>query len=372
MEVKLVFSVICLVIAITISFLQNKTFTCWLDNGNSVIEDQCKRSEVVGNMCHVVCSALNTDCHLYHASKNIVRVVELADKEMVVKHKGIDILTKEYVQSLLPLGDEDEPLDSIQDMLQSLVDFELNRKDSEDIVSLLWPWQNSSLLTEPNRPVMEQIVRFAHNDEYKLMQLHHDLKLFPAILGTCGDVYVVEHVTLLLDRPLLDLLPAFTNTCHVVRSVRRILSYLLHLSSVLPLHLCDLQWGHFGAGDDGLVRFVDLDAAFSAEKIAATQTETFCDSNADCDFFDCLGTCDTTTGRCRSEVSDNVSNLCRQLVWPRAPLLGAERRLGLLGAVLSDQQARLLERCARSRSAQHAQEVAEMLTALGRRLCGEE
>ena len=289
---------------------------------------------------------------------------------MVVKHKDNPILTKDYTQSLLPLGDEDEPQETFRDLLHGMVAFELHKENSQDILDLLWPWQNSSLLfSESGRPVLEQIMRFAHSDEYKLMQLHRDLKLFPAVLGTCGDVYVVQHVTLLLDRPLLDLLPAFTDTCHTVRSAGRILNYLVHLSSALPLHFCDMQWSHFGVDSDERVRFVDLDAAFSSEKLAATQAETDCEHDADCDFFDCRGTCDTAAGRCRAGVSDNVSNLCRQLVWPRAPLLGAERRLGLLGAVLSDQQALLLERCARSRSAQHAQQVADMLTELERQVC---
>ncbi|KAF0309577.1 Protein FAM69C [Amphibalanus amphitrite] len=280
------------------------------------------------------------------------------------------MLTKEYTQSLLPV--DEEPPEVFQDMLQGLVAFELNGRDNLDILSLLWPWHNSSsIITGQNSQLLEQIVRFAHNDEYKLMQLYSDLQLFPRVLGTCGDIYVVEHMTLLLDRPLLDLFPALTDTCHVTRSARRILHYLLHLSSVLPLHLCDLQWGHFGADSAGRVRFVDLDAAFSAEKMAATQRETVCSTDEDCDFFDCRGTCDVAQGRCLGGVSDNVSNLCRQLVWARAPLLGAQRRLGLLAAVLSEQQAELLERCARSRTAEHAQQVAEVLEELERRTCAE-
>ena len=333
-----------------------------------MIESQCKTKNVVGRECHVVCSALNMDCYLYHASKDLVRVVEADDGKLVIKHKDIPLLTKEYVQSLLPVTGESP--DAFKDLLRGVVALELNGKDYQDVLSLLWPWQNSSsIVTEQNRSLLEQILRFAHNDEYKLMQLHRDLELFPNIIGTCGDIYVVQHVTLLLDRPLLDLLPAFTDTCHVARSAQRILHYLVHMSSVLPLHLCDLQWGHFGADADGRLRFVDLDAAFTAEKMAATQRETRCATDEDCDFFDCRGTCDMSEGRCQAEVSDNISNLCRQLVWARAPLLGAERRLGLLAAVLSEQQAQLLERCARSRSAQLAHQVADLLAELERRLC---
>ena len=370
MRVLWKFALFWLLIALGITFLQSPVLKCWIDGGSSLIKSMCKTEEVVGNKCSVVCSALETECYLHHASKILVRVIKGEDEAMVFKLRDSPMLTKGYTQSLLDFDGEDEPQKLFQDLLRGLVTFELNRKHKEDILSLLWPWQNLSFpITGDSRPVMEQILRFAHNDEYKLMQLHSDLGLFPAVLGTCGDVYVVEHATPLLSRPLLDLLPAFTDTCHAVRSAARILDYLAHLSAALPLHLCDLQWDHFGAAADGRLRFLDLDAAFSADKMAATQRGTACSDDADCDFFDCRGTCDTTAGHCHSAVSDNVSNLCRQLVWARAPLLGAERRLGLLAAVLDGPQAELLERCARSRDARHAQQVAHVLDELERRLC---
>ncbi|XP_037094702.1 divergent protein kinase domain 1C-like isoform X2 [Pollicipes pollicipes] len=350
--------------------MASRSSKCWLDNGDKEIISICEGQKPVGNMCCLICHATIGDCFPFHGSKDLVRSVTLNGSKAILKMKNLSILSEEYIQSLVSFEKHADQQAVFANALQGLVAFEIGNDDSMDVQNLLWPWQDiADLFNESKWLELRQILWFAHNDEFKLMQLHQHLSVFPELLGTCGNMYAVQHVAILLDSPLLDMLPAFMDICHAARSVSRILQYLRRLVTAFPggLHLCDLKWSHFGEAPDGRLRFIDLDAAFLPAKMAATQRATDCRADADCHFFDCRGTCDQRRGRCRPQVSDNISNFCRQLVWPRAALLPG--RLGLLGWLLDPEEAALLERCAEGGGATLASQVQELLAALEDRLC---
>lgn len=130
--------------------------------------------------------------------------------------------------------------------------------------------------------------------------------------GTCGPVYAMERV-----QPYSDFFPQITPSMPWKRRVR-IAKNFIHLlmefekSSVGRLVHCDVQEGNFGLTKDLNVKAIDVDLINSPDRMGEIIEQPECESDKDCDFFDCIGTCDTVKRKCTKKLTTNnlmVGNL---------------------------------------------------------------
>ena len=143
-------------------------------------------------------------------------------------------------------------------------------------------------------------------DEFIKLQLLQDMKHIPRVHGFCGRFYAVERVETLEEfsfspfkRPMawkkrlktaldfLDLSEEFSNTM------------------LGKLHHCDIQPGNFGITKDMTVVALDIDTVFPNKQMQEYLEQPTCESNKQCDFFDCVSSCNITEHQCSRNILTN-------------------------------------------------------------------
>lgn len=167
----------------------------------------------------------------------------------------------------------------------------------------------------PKRTVMEDIWALTQQDEFMLMRLFQNSKVFPQIYGTCGHTYLLEFTPPgeylgkhLNFRSLAIKEPTKTEWRKRAKIALGILDLIHSFKVKLPqeFNLCDTKGENFGISRDGTVKFIDLDMTFFDSKLATELNVTEnCTTHKDCDFFDCKGWCDMTERTCTSNRINN-------------------------------------------------------------------
>lgn len=91
------------------------------------------------------------------------------------------------------------------------------------------------------------------------------------------------------------------------------------------LHHCDIQPGNFGVAKDKRVVALDIDSVFATKQMEDFLEQPTCESNKQCDFFDCMSACNTTEHKCsRKILTNNLQIICRDILlshWGQPGLL---------------------------------------------------
>lgn len=172
---------------------------------------------------------------------------------------------------------------------------------------------------------MSSLWLLIQRDEFIKLQLLKEMRHIPRVYGFCGSFYAVEKVETLEEfsftpfkRPMpwkkrlnaaldfLDLSVEFTKT------------------PLGQLHHCDIQPGNFGVAKDKRVVALDIDSVFATKQMEDFLEQPTCESNKQCDFFDCMSACNTTEHKCSRKILTNNLQICRDILlshWGQPGLL---------------------------------------------------
>ncbi|XP_035784729.1 divergent protein kinase domain 1B-like [Anopheles albimanus] len=183
------------------------------------------------------------------------------------------------------------------------------------------------------------------NNEYLLSRLYEEKEIFPQVIGTCGDLFLTELLeTVEFDERRYH----FTN--HIDLSKWRyhikvavlILDYLEEMAQN-RFQMCSVLLAGFGISDSRMkyhdLRFITTESSIDRK----LSDGRWCESDADCAYYDCRSRCNTTVRQCTNRLlNNNLQIVCEKI------FRGTDSAPGILVTEKSPNRLlRILERCAK-------------------------
>lgn len=153
---------------------------------------------------------------------------------------------------------------------------------------------------------MSSLWLLIQRDEFIKLQLLKDMKHIPQVYGFCGRFYAVEKVETLDEFSFTP----FKKPMPWKKRLQIALDFLelvqeFSKSSLGQLHHCDIQPGNFGVTKDMRVIALDIDTVFPTNQMENFLEQPACESNKQCDFFDCVSACNQTVQKCSRNILTN-------------------------------------------------------------------
>lgn len=166
---------------------------------------------------------------------------------------------------------------------------------------------------------MDNVWPLVQDNEYVISALYTDADIFPQLLGTCGQYFAVEYL-----EPIQGVSTLLSMSDEREKWAKRLrLSILimelvneLDTSFKEPFHLCDVKLSHFGlTKSETRLKFIDLNTVYPKTVVSKIiRTIGYCESDSDCDFYDCRGRCDYGANLCLKAVTNNnMQIVCEKL-----------------------------------------------------------
>ncbi|XP_051910793.1 divergent protein kinase domain 1C isoform X2 [Hippocampus zosterae] len=313
-----------------------------------------------GDMCADLCLGGLVEykrCLYYRSGKKV----------MEVRWRGRPVILKsklENLSSYQPLGALNYPQDATEDsspldiLLSATVEVRRwlglteegeddNDKRQEEASSLVNLSTSDKVYS---RGELTSLWSLLQQDEYTFLRVLQDLSAHVSkVLGSCGHFYAVESLSAghAWDQNIFSLDQDQT-AAGVARSGRRgaraarhkvhrialsFLDMVQHFDHDFThkVHLCDVKPENFAIRNDLTVVAIDVDMAFFQPKMEEILDQK-CSSDDDCNFFDCVSSCDLSTRRCRGQrANTNLQVICEKIfrLWFSPTLLGAKAGLPL-------------------------------------------
>ncbi|EEC15359.1 acyl-CoA synthetase, putative [Ixodes scapularis] len=263
-----------------------------------------KRGEISGDLCPHLCSEnfSNIQCQGQHLGKEVVFSATWNSERIVLKAK------KRHLDSLEPVYWTDSqrrrhyPDDkAFAHMANAQFRFALRRNGS---------WVKGFFGSHLTNAQMDSVYGLLQQTEYLFSLALRNHHAVASLLGTCGHAYAVEFLSPLETHGQRS--GTFKQRAGIGL---RILRTLETLESAMDehIHQCDMKPNHFGIDKRGNVKMLDLDALGLQSAVQANIANTgHCESDRDCDFFDCAGRCNDQ-GLCDAVVlNDNLQYVVAQ------------------------------------------------------------
>ncbi|XP_022662804.1 uncharacterized protein LOC111273608 isoform X2 [Varroa jacobsoni] len=292
--------------------------------------------KVDGDWCFQLCEQTSEkSCdNLIHFGKRVVVRLRGPFGKAVAKSRNLTWTSPD--QMAPPLRPTD-PIGDFQERMRLLIENIYTIRNEE----LLWNRISAPNLTPQQRTHFLQLLE---QREFVWSYLFsQDLSPFPRVRGTCAHLFIVEEADIELG--LINSWPLEDRLTVAIKLVDLTLERL-------GVQMCDLKWEHFGIGlnlstSSSLsysedfryqhpptriptdVKLLDLDAVLSESSLKLNMDSTPCETDEDCDYFDCKGRCvqrDFANGGkpiCKSSTWD--SNLRRLLLMLSGSLLPPQR-----------------------------------------------
>lgn len=276
-----------------------------------------------GNLCHDFCVSRELviqDC-LAHKNTTIVFSGTWKGNNIVFKTKR-EPHNFEELNSLLDGDGSKMEQDQIFELFISHVSdhvknelsfFELDKIMTEQkILELLWQPHSLEKLSFAD---MSSLWLLIQRDEFIKLQLLQDMTHIPRVYGFCGKFYAVEGVETLEQFSFSP----FKKPMPWKKRLKTALDFLeltQEFSKTLlgKLHHCDIQPGNFGITKAARVVAIDIDTVFHSKQMKDFLEQPTCESDKQCDFFDCMSACNVTEHQCsRNILTNNLQVICRDI-----------------------------------------------------------
>ena len=171
------------------------------------------------------------------------------------------------------------------------------------ILELLW---QPHPIEKLSRADMSSLWLLIQRDEFIKLQLLQDMKHIPRVYGFCGRFYAVERVETLEEFSLTP----FKKPMSWKKRLNAALDFLdlsqeFSKTALGNLYHCDIQPGNFGITKDMRVVAIDIDTVFATQQMEDFLEQPTCESNKQCDFFDCVSACNRTVHQCSRNILTN-------------------------------------------------------------------
>ncbi|CAN7991355.1 unnamed protein product [Ixodes hexagonus] len=264
-----------------------------------------RRGEISGDLCPYLCSEnfSNIECQAQHLGKEVVFSATWNSDRIVLKAK------KRLLSSLEPVYWVDGrrrrhyPDDkTFAHMANAQFRFVLRRNGSWVKGFFGSHWTNSE---------MDSLYGLLQQTEYLFSLALRNYRAVASLRGTCGHAYAVEFLSPLETH--VQGSGAFKQRAGIALRILRTLETLRNAMDE-QIHQCDMKPNHFGVDETGDVKMLDLDALGLQSAVQANIANTGrCESDQDCDFFDCAGRCNDQ-GLCDAVVlNDNLQRVCKNI-----------------------------------------------------------
>lgn len=163
---------------------------------------------------------------------------------------------------------------------------------------------------------MSSLWHLIQRDEFIKLQLLQDMKHIPKVYGFCGSFYAVEQVTPLNDRGFSLFKKPISWKKRINISMDFLeLSQEFSKSSLGHLYHCDVQLSNFGITKDEQVVATDIDSVFASKQMKDFLEEPTCESDSQCDFFDCKSLCNQSAHHCSRNILTNNLQVKQITLW---------------------------------------------------------
>lgn len=285
----------------------NSDIEAFLDN----ICEGYRKGEITGNLCAQFCAReiSKIQCQTQHIGKDIVFTALWNLKPIVVKAK------KRLITALEPVYWKDGSRNSHypdNGTFIHMVNLQINY-----VFKRNFTWIESFYGKRFSIAEMNSIYALLQQTEYLFNLALQGLDVVPKIFGTCGHAYAVEFLSPLETRlsPERGDVPGFDFKDRAMIALR-ILRTVDVLENAMgeEIHQCDMKSSHFGVDAKGIVKMLDLDALGLHSTVQANIASSgHCETDKDCDFFDCAGHCNAY-GQCDPAVlNNNLQRICKNI-----------------------------------------------------------
>lgn len=261
---------------------------------------------ISGDLCNRLCYFDNITLAEFYTQHKTVAVLLIGGQKFVLKSKH-DFY---YNFKLLPASLSDAQfLEAIVERVNEKLQLDWPKQRAERLLDLVWPvYKRTSVINAADRLSLWTLV---NQDEYLTYTLLSNAHVFPRVIGSCGHFYAVE-----------QLVPFKLETILYSNVKSKVLIHLMGTLKLLtdfmnePLHWCDVRFENLGLSANYPKRFIVMDAdhLYTDYRVKNMLGRTKCQSDKDCTFGDCDGSCDTNVSRCVNRTNDNIDVFCNKLV----------------------------------------------------------
>ena len=309
--------------------MYNKGLRCYQSTVQTVC-DQLEEGLAIGNMCHDLCqldTIKPTECPAHHHGKEVVFRAEVGESyPVVVKARTLDIESES--ENIVFWTDEDGNVnypsrDEFTKIMENHLSINFNFSfPAQKGLFALWPHslEKDSLTQIQNdwlfQSSMKNIWSLSLDPEYVFSRIFKEFDVFPEIIGTCGGLNFVEEVKPLKMPAYMDNV-SFEGWVERVKLALVMLDLLEELETMFdhPVHLCDIKPEHFGLSDHGRMKYLDVDNVYLKPIVDKSVGDgSYCESDSDCDLFDCQGVCNMQDKKCEGGVTNNnLQVVCQKI-----------------------------------------------------------
>ncbi|XP_077364423.1 divergent protein kinase domain 1C isoform X2 [Festucalex cinctus] len=308
-----------------------------------------------GDMCADLCvrGLVEYKRCLYYRSGKKVMEVRWRGRPVILKSKLENLSSYQPLRALdyRDAAEDSPPLDVLLSATLEVRNWlglaEEEDEDGEGGASFLINLQSSEKKVY-SRAELTSLWSLLQQDEYTFLSVLQDLSAHVSkVLGSCGHFYAVESLSAghAWDQNIFSMDEEQAGGFGVAgrgrwgarQKVHRIaLSFLdmvqhFERDFTHKVHLCDVKPENFAIRKDLTVVAIDVDMAFFQPKMEDILDQK-CSSDDDCNFFDCVSSCDLGARRCRRQrANTNLQVICEKIfrLWFSPTVLGAKAGLPL-------------------------------------------
>lgn len=277
--------------------------------------------KAVGSLCTHVCSDEDTtslSCHNFGISKETVFSIEWHNTRIMFKPVSSNVRILHWFDNgVLKYPTEREFSAIIRTLVKNHLNISLDNQMTKRLTHLRPSYEEKNMIKR--QVEMDNLWLLLQDNEFLLSVIYNEKEVFPEVFGTCGSYFAVEYIQPIRRHTMfLGLSESREDWAERLRLSLQIIDLLdeLEINFKDPLHLCDIKVEHFGyVKENNKLKFVDLDGVYPKSVINRIISDTpSCESDDDCDFYDCRSRCVHEIKKCIGFVTNNnLQMVCEKL-----------------------------------------------------------
>ncbi|XP_073487351.1 divergent protein kinase domain 1C [Aquarana catesbeiana] len=325
----LLFWICCWIFVTTFLFLHRTVFSdrCTDQESTKILAGLCydyANGAVTGDLCEDLCvtkKLIYKHCLYYHRGKKVIHA-DWQGNSIILKSKN-DAFSKFQAPDL---SNRPDPQSISDTDLLVMVAVEIKNVLGLDLPNnTIMPIWTEKKKNQNWKVELASMWSLFQQEEYLLFNLLQDFSRHVLqVIGTCGHFYAVEFLSAGHSwKQNLFSLEEVVGQCKTgEEKMNALLDIAISFLDMVHqfdtefshrLHLCDVKPENFAIRSDLTVVAIDMDMAFFEPKMRNI-LEQKCQSDKDCNFFDCFSTCDLKTYMCGAQrENNNLQVICDKI-----------------------------------------------------------
>ncbi|XP_045463671.1 divergent protein kinase domain 1C [Harmonia axyridis] len=307
------FLLTCILPSIVILYvLFHFKFFCLSVHAKQKVDQICKslhKKDSTGNLCLPLCvkEEINSvSCYSFKSTKRVKFKAEWKGTGIIFKSPTRITPFHWYENGKKIYPSEKQFLTALRAVVKNQLNLNLPVNTILRIMKKTIHSKDSDVLKQEEIDALSTLVQ---DNEFLVLSFFHGNDVFPRLIGTCGSHYATEYVEpLQVTSSLMALTDNVEEWIQRLQMAAQILELLKKLETDFqePIHLCDIQLHHFGTHkEDESLRYMDLSKIYPKSIINRLFRNLTCQSDEDCEFYDCRSKCNRFSKTCAQGVTNN-------------------------------------------------------------------